>query len=91
MRSVVAEPCHWTILAFMEILDADRLEDAQAVDGTYHAAKLTAAAFGEPKRIWEEHAEMRARLLTPGTERKRHTFDEVVAIHQRMKSAGLVH
>jgi hypothetical protein len=49
------------MLAYMEIADADRLEAAAAMDRTYHLAKLTAAAFGQPERIWDEHEAYRAR------------------------------
>lgn len=42
----------------------ERLESAATMDGQYHAAKLTAAAFADPARIWTEHEEFRSLVLT---------------------------
>jgi hypothetical protein len=65
LRDVLAEECHWTVLAYLQLLEMDRLTDVQAMDRMYHGAKLTAAAFGEPERIWKEHEEVRAAMLRP--------------------------
>jgi DNA-binding GntR family transcriptional regulator len=72
----------------------DRLRDAQAIDRMYHRAKLNAAAFGEPERIWREHEQVRAAILArPSDAPREMTRDEwlsrVAAIDQKMRNAGL--
>lgn len=45
----------------------DRLDGAHTMDGQYHGAKLTAAAFNDPARIWEEHERFRGYVLSEPT------------------------
>jgi hypothetical protein len=71
------------------------MDAAAATDGRYHAAKLTAAAFNEPERIWSEHEEYRAAVLAPSAAPRREmTRDEwqaaVARIHAKMQRAHLV-
>jgi len=60
----------------------------------YHEAKLTAAAFNEPERIWTEHEQVRAALLRPGTLPAPMTDaqlrEAVARIHRKLQKAGLV-
>lgn len=43
----------------------ERIESLGEMDGRYHVAKLTAAAFNDPARIWDEHEAMRHEWFTP--------------------------
>jgi len=52
------------------LLEADRLDQAVAVDERYHGAKLTAVAFTDnAKLIWDEHEEFRRSLVPAPTSR----------------------
>jgi hypothetical protein len=97
LRDVLAEECHWTVLAYLQLLEMDRLTDVQAMDRMYHGAKLTAAAFGEPERIWKEHEEVRAAMLRPATptpelptiDRSEH-LKLALSIQERLSAAGII-
>lgn len=73
----------------------ERLDDAQQVDRAYHVAKLTAAAFNDPPRIWDEHEEYRRSLLapahpeSPAMDRSAH-LDLALSVQQRMVTAGII-
>jgi len=73
----------------------DRLEGAREMDRLYHAAKLQAAAFNEPDRIWQEHDQVRAALLNGAPVAQQEMSREewlarVAEIDRKMRAAGLV-
>jgi hypothetical protein len=74
-------------------VEAEWLEDARRTDIRYHLAKLIAAAFNEPERIWSEHDDVRRALLAAGSPTSAtpaRSFDDVVAIHRRLVAVGLI-
>jgi hypothetical protein len=75
-------------------VEADWLEAAQEIDRMYHGAKLTAAAFAEPERIWTEHEQVRTAILGGAARTPAMTRNEwlarVAAIDRKMRQAGLV-
>ena len=82
----------------MEILDADRLGEAKALDERYAVAKLVARAFNDPQTLWSEHEAVRHDVLAAyapeGSEAAgpdmRATWEQAHAIHQRLIEQGLV-
>ena len=76
------------------LVEAERLEDVRGMDRVYHGAKLTAAAFNEPARIWEEHQQVRDALLSstpaPREMSRGEWLARVAAIDRKMRRAGLV-
>ncbi len=90
MWVVADEDYDQTLVEYALLAENDRLEGAAQMDRQYHFAKLVAAAFNDPERIWAEHEEYRAALIRPAPERPAPTFDDVVRIHRRMQAAGLV-
>jgi hypothetical protein len=74
-------------------VEAEWLDAAQEIDRMYHGAKLNAAAFNEPERIWSEHEQIRTALLRPSRPpavMPDEQFMEAVArIHRKMQQAGL--
>jgi hypothetical protein len=73
----------------------ERLDDAQRVDRAYHGAKLTAAAFNDPARIWTEHDQVRQALLQASSPRpaaldRTAHIQQALTIQQRMMDAGLI-
>jgi hypothetical protein len=78
------------VLAYLQLIEMDRLTDSQAIDRMYHGAKLTAAAFGEPDRIWKEHEQVRAALLRSPEPQAEPKPVDVFSIHRRLVDAGLV-
>jgi hypothetical protein len=72
----------------------ERLEEAHAGDARYHAAKLGAAAFQDPARIWDEHGEFRRHVLPlPGSPTPMDRTEQVtlaLSIQQRMVDAGII-
>jgi hypothetical protein len=76
-------------------VEADWLEAAQDIDRMYHGAKLTAAAFAEPERIWSEHERVRSAILGAHVPIRHELSREewlarVAAIDRKMRQAGLV-
>jgi hypothetical protein len=76
------------------LIEMDRLTASQEIDARYHAAKLTAAAFGEPERIWREHQEVRAAMLhgvpaAPPAMGRDEWLARVAAIDRKLQQAGL--
>jgi hypothetical protein len=87
LRSVVAEECHWTVLAYVELLDAERMEAVGHMDAQYHLGKLIAAAFNDPERIWSEHEEFRSSALTPALSTPRALLEaRALALFQRTRT-----
>lgn len=82
------------MLAYAQLLEQDRLDQGAEVDRVYHSAKLTAAAFNEPDRIWQEHQQVRDAMLNGAEVAPEMTRDEWLArvadIDRRMRRAGLV-
>jgi len=83
------------VLAYVQLQEMDRLTDAAAIDARYHQAKLMAAAFAEPDRIWEEHEQVRTVLLRPAYQpppkmSDEHWLEAVARIHRKLQKAGLV-
>jgi hypothetical protein len=78
------------VIAYLQLIEMDRLNDSQAIDRMYHGAKLTAAAFGEPERIWQEHEQVRAALLRAPAEAPGPPPLDVMALHRRLVDLGLV-
>jgi hypothetical protein len=63
------------------------------MDGRYHLAKLIAAGFAEPERIWREHDEYRNGLLAafrPEPPPNENWLDVVARIHRKMQRSGLL-
>jgi hypothetical protein len=77
-------------LAYLQLIEIERLQDAQAIDRMYHGAKLTAAAFGEPDRIWKEHEQVRNAMLRAPAEPPPRPALDVMALHRRLVDAGLL-
>ena len=75
-------------------MEAEYLDSAHQTDTRYHQAKLVAAAFNEPERIWREHDEVRALILSGAQPTPQMGRDEwlqrVAAIDRKMQQAGLV-
>jgi hypothetical protein len=75
-------------------VESEHLEAAHEIDSRYHEAKLTAAAFNDPERIWSEHEQVRAAILTgaqPKPEMSQADWmARVAAIDRKMRNAGLV-
>jgi hypothetical protein len=78
------------VLAYVQLLEMDRLTASQEIDARYHTAKLTAAAFGEPERIWQEHEQIRAAMLRTALPPAETAPLDVMALHRRLVDAGLV-
>jgi hypothetical protein len=83
------------VLAYALLVEAERLDAAQQMDGKYHFAKLIARGFNDPESLWQEHEQVRAAILTPERSGPREmTRDEwlarVASIDRRMRQAGLV-
>jgi hypothetical protein len=82
------------VLAYVQLAEMDRLRDAREMDTRYHTARLAASAFHEPERIWTEHEQIRAALLSPHDAPREMSRDEwldrVAAIDRKMRLAGLV-
>lgn len=76
------------------LMEAEYLESAHQTDTRYHQAKLVAAAFNEPERIWTEHEQVRALILSGAQPKPKMGRDEwlarVAAIDRKMQEAGLV-
>ncbi len=82
-------------MAYTQLLEQDLLDEARAIDARYHAAKLVAAAFVEPERIWTEHEAMRAALLAPRDAEPTALSTEdhlalAARIHERLIAAGVL-
>jgi hypothetical protein len=77
-------------------VEAEWLESAQKIDQMYHMAKLIAAAFNQPERIWSEHEQVRDTLLRandptqPAPMTDAQLMEAVARIHRKMQGAGLV-
>lgn len=67
MWVVAQEDYDLTLVDFALLVESDRLEGAAHMDRQYHLAKLVAAAFNDPERIWTEHEEYRAALIRQPT------------------------
>jgi hypothetical protein len=80
------------VLAYLQLIEMDRLNDVQAIDRMYHGAKLTAAAFGEPERIWKEHEEVRAAMLRGPVQRPSALppMEVLARIHRKLIDAGVL-
>lgn len=81
------------MLEYGLLVEAERLADAAQIDRMYHQAKLTAAAFAEPERIWREHEQVRNAILTAPQSpvvAPDNWLERVAAIHRKMQRAGLI-
>ena len=82
-------------MAYTQLLEQDRLDEARVMDARYHTAALVALAFGDPQKIYDERDRWRAGLFAePSTVPAPMTHEawlaKVAAIHQKMQRAGLV-
>lgn len=72
----------------------ERLEDAQMLDGRYHAAKLQAYAFVKPELIYDEHRDWRDSLTTeaaPAPRLSPELMEQAAALWKRCREAEARH
>jgi hypothetical protein len=92
---VAGEDYDLTLVDFALLAEHDRLEAAAAMDRTYHEAKLTAAAFNQPERIWQEHEAYRSGLVeAPEQKSAALSRDDHMAlalrVQRQLAKAGLI-
>ena len=73
-------------------MESEHLDAAREIDQMYHGAKLQAAAFNEPERIWQEHEQVRSAMLPRPEEAASQLppMEVIARMHRKLRDSGIL-